>query len=116
MQLFRRRDKYKILEDILIKERTAILNGNFGALSRLMTEKELLTNISESIGPCGNLERLKQLAARNQAMLLAASEGIRAVTNLLDQQNRSSADLQTYSESGERQIRDSCQNNMARRV
>ena len=116
MQLFKKFDGAKALEDILIKERSAILNGNFAALSTLMTKKEHFAATADSVLSIGDLARLRQLSIRNQAMLLAASEGIRTVTKLLSQQKSNGTELQTYSETGELQRRDSCQNKMARRV
>lgn len=115
MQLFKKRDIFEVLEELLIKERIAILAGDFDALGQLMAEKERFASVTEIPKSNDRLAQVKRMADRNQVLLLAASEGIRTVTRLLAR-NKDSSLFQTYSETGQRQGREHSPHNLTRRV
>jgi hypothetical protein len=116
MQLFKRRDALDALEDLLDKERRILLQGNYDSLARLMAEKErLLKNVTASRS-LATLAGLKGKVDRNQAMLLAASKGIRAVTDSLAKREDKTDSLQTYDRTGRRKAAAQRLQNLERRV
>ncbi len=102
MGILKRRDQLDALEDVLDQERQAILAGRFDILARLMAEKaRLVDNAQVSVRP-DRLIRVRDKAKRNQALLQAASQGVRAVSNRLARQETRSKSLRTYDRNGRR--------------
>lgn len=90
------------LDDLLEKERTALLEGNLDIITRLLSEKENLIdhlNASEASLPEA-LDMLQGKVQRNQALLDGALQGIRAVANRMGSLRRIRKSLDTYDESG----------------
>ncbi|MGR3342305.1 MAG: hypothetical protein ACU0DI_03620 [Paracoccaceae bacterium] len=116
MPIFRIRGVFDALEDLLDKERVAILGGDFDVLRRMMTEKERLIGAAQRATPTESVARLKQKAERNQNMLKAATQGIRAVCDHLAKGGQPSKPLQTYSRSGQRQAHPERKSSMERRA
>lgn len=93
---------YDALEDLLDRERTALLAGDIEGLGRLADEKErLITQLSGS--EHARLDGLQVKAARNQELLNSALEGIRSVANRLQALREVRGTLNTYDKSGRRQ-------------
>ncbi len=102
MGLFERRDSARDLANLLERERKAILRGDFDALRRLTPEKErLITQAAADRPDADRLASLRQMAARNHALLDAAAQGIRSVANDLGG-NNASPELETYDREGQR--------------
>jgi len=100
MRLFKDRDIANSLEDLLDRERAAILGGRMDLLARMMAEKERLINIPMSGQTVSRMARLRRKADRNHAMLLAASRGVQAVAKRLRLAMARQNPLQTYDRSG----------------
>jgi len=102
MELFRSRDALDRLEDLLDRERQAVLNGDFDRLHRLVAEKEHLLETAKrgSVDP-DRIASLGIKARRNQQLLDAAGDGIRAVSDLLNNLKKG-AGLSTYDSAGQR--------------
>lgn len=91
------------LEDLLDKERAAILKGAFEDMGRIAGEKERVLGRRELTAPDQRtLDRVKAKAARNQQLLAAAIRGVRAVTARLDVLRNGPGDMNTYDRSGQR--------------
>ncbi len=89
-------------DDLLDRERAALLAGDFDTLSRLIDEKEHLLGTLSDASPDG-LDSLQTKAARNQELLNSALDGIRAVANRLEALREVRGTLNTYDRSGKRQ-------------
>jgi len=116
MQLFKRRDALDALEDLLDRERRILLQGNYESLARMMAEKERLLKSVTASRSLGAMAALKRKVERNQAMLMAASKGIRAVTDSLSRHEKTDDSLQTYDRAGHRKAAAQGLQNMVRRV
>jgi len=116
MAMFRIRGVFDAPENLLDKERVAILAGDFDVLRRMMAEKERLIGAAQRATPTESVARLKQMAEHNQNMLRAATQGIRAVTEHLAKAGQPSKPLQTYSRSGQRQAHAARKSSMERRA
>ncbi len=114
--MFRIRGVFEALEVLLDKERRAILDGDFDVLRRMMAEKERLIAAAQSATPAQSVARLKQKAERNQNMLKAATQGIRAVSDHLAKAGQADKPLLTYSRSGQRQAHAARKSSMERRA
>ena len=89
------------LEELLEKEREAILDGRFDSLERLAAEKErLVTSVAESGAP--GLVGLRVRAERNSALLEAMGAGVKAAIRQIEGLRGLGAPLQTYDASGQR--------------
>ncbi len=102
MGLLKRQDHLDALEDVLDQERQAILAGRFDILARLMAEKSRLVDHAHASARPDLLIRVRDKATRNQALLQAASQGVRAVSNRLSRQETRAKPLQTYDRNGRR--------------
>eukprot|EP00903_Cladosiphon_okamuranus_P020984 g19276.t1 len=71
------------LDDLLDRERLALIQGDLSVIATILEEKEaLLERLPELDGPArGNLASLQGKALRNQALLDSALRGIRSVAN-----------------------------------
>ena len=116
MALFKPRDTLDGLEDLLDRERTFVLNGEFGRLHRLIAEKERLITTAKhgSLNP-ERLARLGIKAKRNQQLLDAAGKGIRSVAELLKTM-QTGARLSTYDRAGKRNEHSEQKANIERRA
>lgn len=99
-------EKYPLidaLEDLLDKERTAILSGALQEMGQLAGEKErVLVADGMFVPDQGTLNRLRRKAARNQQLLTAAIRGVRAVTSRLDVLRNGPGEMNTYDRAGQR--------------
>jgi len=116
MALFSLRDSVDALNDLLDRERSLILAGKFDVLGRLLKEKERLLTAVGEIGSANRLKPIKAKVERNQAMLLAASQGIRAVSDKLAKRVSNSETFQTYDRQGQRHGRTQSGNELERRA
>ncbi len=91
------------LEDILEKERHLILSARFDDLERLATRKSSLAVRIGQAGKAdiGHVERLRTAAARNDALLQSAAQGLKSALQQLSDA-RSLSDQTTYAADGTR--------------
>ena len=116
MPLFRSRDAADTLEDLLDRERAAILGGRFDLLSRMMAEKERLIRTTMAAQTENRMAQLRRKADRNHAMLLAASRGVQAVAKRLGEVMSKQRALQTYDRAGQRSGKSSGRGTLERRA
>lgn len=91
-------------EDLLERERAAILEGNFDFLKRAVAEKERLASALGAAGEnVSRLRRLREKAEGNRLLLEAAGRGIRAAAERLAGLHGPAPSLSTYDSSGRRQ-------------
>lgn len=91
------------LEDLLDKERAAILDGAFADMGRIANEKESVLERRELKAPDQKtLDRVRRKAARNHQLLAAAISGVRAVTARLDVLRNGPSGMNTYDRAGQR--------------
>ena len=91
------------LEDLLDKERAAILDGALEDMGRIACEKERVLERRELTVPDQRtLDRVRRKAARNQLLLAAAIRGVRAVSARLDVLRNGSSEMNTYDRAGQR--------------
>lgn len=91
------------LEDLLDKERAAILGGALKDMGRIAGEKEMLLDGRKLSAPDRKtLDRVRGKADRNQHLLAAAIRGVRTVTAKLDTLRNGRSELNTYDRSGQR--------------
>ena len=90
------------LDDLLEKERAALLEGNLDVITRLLDEKESLIDRLNGCTPTEQdaLDNLRGKVTRNQALLDGALQGIRAVANRMSTLRRIRKSLDTYDEKG----------------
>lgn len=91
-------DALAALADCLERERAALLDGDFGTLERIEPEKAAL--LASVTGPWP--EPIATATRRNQALLAAAAEGIKAGAMRLAELRQVSAGYVTYSADGRR--------------
>jgi hypothetical protein len=90
-------------EDLLEKERRAILEGNLDFLERAVAEKERLARALGAAGvDVSRLRRLREKLQRNRLLLEAAGRGIRAAAQRLAGLHGPAPELSTYDSSGRR--------------
>ena len=90
------------LDDILDRERSALLEGDLDGLSRILREKErVIDALNQSLPPASSdLDDLKAKASRNQALLDRAMQGMRFVSERVSALRRVRDTLYTYDQSG----------------
>ena len=89
------------LDDLLDRERQAILSGNLDTIMRQMNEKlRLLERLTASTTDIVRIERLKVKADRNQELLVAVGRGIKSATQRLKEIGKPVASLRTYDKGG----------------
>lgn len=116
MALFRSRDIWDGLEDLLDREHQAVLNGDFDRLHRFVAEKErLLATASRGAVDPDRMARLGIKARRNQQLLDAAGDGIRAVSDLLKNLKKNAC-LSTYDSLGQRKEHTATKTSVERRA
>jgi len=117
MALFDRAVGSGALEDLLMRERTAILAGQFDVLERLATEKQRLVGLVAQQNADGeSLSRLRHLAERNGKLLAAMDRGIKAATRRIEVLRKGPGTLQTYNASGQRQTITATDHSLLRRA
>lgn len=91
------------LEDILEKERDLILSARFVDLERLTARKSLLASRigRASKADTARVDRLRAAATRNDALLHAAAQGLKAAVRQIAEA-RSLSDQTTYAADGSR--------------
>lgn len=96
------KDFFGSMDDLLERERLALLNGDFASVPDLVTEKEaLLERLADTEGLSNHrIDALKVKAHQNQALLDGALRGIQNVANRLATLRRIRGTLETYDESG----------------
>lgn len=101
MALFKPPPVIEALEDLLDRERLAILSGNLDALARHLAEKtRLLEALAKSTSTGARIEQLKVKANRNQELLVAVGCGIKSATRRLKELNNPKMTLRTYDKGG----------------
>ncbi len=101
MALFKNRELSDTIEDLLERERQAVLAGNLEGLTRLVAEKRrLMTLLARRSIPPGKLARLREAARRNQALLEASAHGIRSAAAHVSRLREEKMPLRTYDSSG----------------
>ncbi|HGG06587.1 MAG TPA: flagellar biosynthesis protein FlgN [Aliiroseovarius sp.] len=91
------------LDDLLDRERQAILTGNIDGLARQAVEKtRLLEQLSGATTDTQRIERLRVKADRNQELLVAVAKGIKSVSRRLQAMKSAKSTLQTYDKGGHR--------------
>jgi len=91
------------LEDLLDKERAAILSGALEDMGRIAGEKEKVLDSHTLTAPDQEtLDRVQRKAARNQQLLSAAIRGVRAVAARLDVMRNGPGEMNTYDSAGQR--------------
>ena len=90
------------LDDLLDRERTALLQGDLDGISRSLREKERLIDAlnAQNLTGDNSLGALQGKVLRNQALLDGALEGIRAVADRMNALRRSRDTLETYDQNG----------------
>ena len=93
---------FETLDDLLDRERLALIEGDLQKISELLAQKEsLLEQIASSDSPAQKeLAALQGKAIRNQALLDSALQGIRTVANRFATLRRIRKTLETYDEFG----------------
>lgn len=104
MALFKHPDPIEALDDLLDRERVAVLRGDLNTLVRMAPEKErLLSRLAGASGTPGRFARLREKADRNQHLLTAVANGIDQARRRLKRGREAPAPgLSTYSAGGER--------------
>ena len=103
------------LDDLLERERAALLDGNLDQIPILLTEKEELIDTLNALEPEGDqdLNDLQAKVERNQVLLDGALQGIRKVAARMAAFRRIRRSLETYDEKGCKQT---IQGDVERRV
>lgn len=106
MAVFDRRSATSLLEDVLDRERAALLAGDHARLAALLPEKTRATaraaRALDGQTDRAALVRLLAKTARNQRLLAAAGEGIRNATDRLQSLRAPARPLETYGPDGHR--------------
>ncbi len=88
---------------LLAEEHAAILTGNFADISRLSSVKEkLLAALTVTEVPLVDLRRISAEVSRNQTLLSAAIDGVRAVNDRMTELRRARDGFEIYGPSGHR--------------
>ena len=92
------------LDALLDRERSALLEGDLEGLIGQFDEKKTLIDRLNGSGEVreAELKALQGKAARNQALLDSALQGIRSVADRMSTLHRIRQSLETYDETGQR--------------
>lgn len=92
------------LDQLLERERAALLAGDLDTIARILDLKEALIDRINGFDATDHapLGRLREKLGRNQALLVGAMEGIRAVADRMADLRRVRLGLETYDKSGRR--------------
>lgn len=101
MGLFDTQDTHAALKDLLIRERTAILSGDYSRLEAFGTEKERLMNALSKVRTDPKiLADLREKAARNGLLYDAMRAGVGSALERLKQLREPAQPLSTYDKAG----------------
>ena len=104
MGFFDIQDTDKALEDLLMRERAAILSGEYDRLEAFVSEKERLLNaLAKTRTDPSVLARLREQTERNGILYDAMRAGIGSALDRLRALKDPDPVLRTYDESGRRQ-------------
>lgn len=92
------------LDQLLDRERQALLTGDLDQVARIVELKEtLIRQINDlDAGEWADVAEVRSKLTRNQALLNSALEGIRAVADRMADLRRVRQSLETYDKSGRR--------------
>lgn len=117
MAIFKTRNVFDRLEDLLDRERNAVLKGDFAELETMFAEKELLlAAVLRQPSHSERLQVLKDKTTQNQKLLNAAGRGIRAVSNFLKTLTQTDIALKTYDQCGHRESNSKDDSSLERRA
>ncbi len=89
------------IEDLLDRERQAVLGGNLDGLTRLIPEKiRLMERMARIRQPLGQIDGLKDKALQNQRLLEAVARGIESVSAHVTGLQTNKPPLRTYDATG----------------
>lgn len=94
------------LDELLDRERVALLEGNLEAISRSLREKERLIDALNGLQfpPEVELSTIRRKVQRNQMLLDSALDGIRTVAARLSSLRRIRDTLETYDQTGQKTV------------
>lgn len=93
------------LDDLLERERNALITGDLAALPGLLVAKEAMLEDYLAAGPPPHhlLRGLLSKMARNQMLLAGTRDGIRNVADRMEELRRVQSSLEVYDGLGQRQ-------------
>ncbi len=96
---------FDALDDLLDRERQALMLGDLDSISRLLEEKERLFDSLQqaNVQETSDLKTLHTKVTRNQALLDSALQGIRSVSERMATLRRVRKSLETYDSNGRKQ-------------
>jgi len=96
------------LDELLDRERAALLDGDLEGISRSLREKERLVDALNGLQPTpeAELAAIRVKIQRNQILLDSALDGIRAVAERLSALRRIRDTLETYDHTGQKTVLD----------
>lgn len=96
----------KNLDELLDRERAALLEGDLEGISRSLREKERLIDALNGLQLTteGELSTIRRKVQRNQMLLDGALDGIRAVAERLSSLRRIRDTLETYDQTGQKTV------------
>jgi flagellar biosynthesis/type III secretory pathway chaperone len=96
------------LQDVLTREKAALVQGDFAEIEQLLPQKELLiaTLGLQDEHDDEFIKKLQSQMTENQYLLDSAQKGVRAVSRQLDMMARARHGVETYTENGEKKILD----------
>jgi flagellar biosynthesis/type III secretory pathway chaperone len=99
-------DTINALDDLLDQERAAMLEGDLEKIARTLDLKQSLIERLNRLDMAdrATLEALNAKVERNQSLLNAALEGIRAVARRLATMRRIRSSLDTYDANGRKKV------------
>jgi hypothetical protein len=94
------------LDELLDRERAALLDGDLDAISRSLREKERLIDAlnGQQLMSETELSAIREKVQRNQILLGGALDGIRAVAERLYALRRIRETLETYDQTGQKTV------------
>lgn len=99
----KKNNMFKMLEELLDKERAAILEGAFEDIGKIASHKERLLDRHKLDPPDPKiLNRLRQKSQRNHHLLAAVIRGVKSVTSRLENLHSGPDGLNTYDKTGQR--------------
>ena len=96
------------LDELLDRERAALLEGDLEGISRSLREKERLIDALNGLQltPEVELAKIREKVKRNQILIDGALDGIRAVADRLSTLRRIRETLETYDQTGQKTVLD----------
>jgi len=117
MGLFDSSDRARLFENLLHKERAAILNCDYEAIQEIVAQKNYIsTQLDRTRIEPQTLARLSQLSQKNSLLYDAMRAGIGNALERLRSIREPRQDLKTYDEAGQRLELKSAQSKNERRA